>query len=250
MIKYVLKFSISLLLTVLCISCDGLFEDIYDQAPTDTEFVQGFSRSESAANKFTLMVDARDYNTWYYINLSNLTIQPMSIPDALGDDEWDGRSGWTYNVVEGTKYTKYDFVPTAAQKDAEDWDFAIHHFDIRTNGGAAAATDFSSLDGFGLSDAKAYEDRLVADVWSTTQVITDLTGMLGFRIGYQNSWVSMPLSSMVKMDFTTPPPTYSPSGKVCVLRLADGSYAAISLRNYMSPKGTKGFLTFDIIYPL
>lgn len=248
--KHYIQIFLYILLVVLTSSCNGLFEDIYDEAPMDTEFVQGFSRSEGAANRFTLMVDARDYNTWFYINLSDLTIVPIAVPHALGDDEWDGRSGWTYNLVEGSKYTKYDFVPTSSQKDAENWDFAIHHFDIRTNGGAAATTDFSNLDGFKLTDAKAYDDKLVSDVWTTNQVITDLSGMLGYRIGYQNSMVNMPLSSMVKMDFLTPPPTYFPSGKACVMRLADGSYAALLLKNYMSPKGTKGFLTFDIIYPL
>lgn len=242
----ILLISMSLLMT----ACDGLFSDIYDTAPMDTEFSQGFSPVDASSNRFTLMVDAREYDKWHYINLSERTIETISIPDALGDDEWDGRSGWSYNEVEGTKYTQYDFIPTAAQTDADDWDFAIHHFDIRTNGGSAVATDRTAIDGFALSDAKVYDDRMKFDVWTTTQVITDLTGMMGFRIGYQNSYVNMPLSSLVTMDFSTPPPTYHTSGNVCVMRLADGSYAAICLKNYMSPQGTKGFLTFDIIYPL
>lgn len=251
MIRHIANRLLFLLSSALMMSCNGMFGDIYDTAPMDTEFSQGFSRVDAHSNRFTLMIDARDYDRWHYINLSDFTIETISIPDSIGDgEEWDGRSGWSYNEVEGTKYTQYDFKPTSAQTDAHSWDFAIHHFDIRTNGGSAVTTDRTSVDGFSLSDAKALDGKFENDVWTTTQVITDLTGMMGFRIGYQNSYVNMPLSSLVTMDFSTPPPTYHPSGKVCVMRLADGSYAAISLRNYMSPQGTKGFLTFDIIYPL
>lgn len=61
--------------------------------------------------------------------------------------------------------------------------------------------------------------------------------------------VNRVLSQWVTMDFTTPPPVYSASRKVYILRMKDGTCAAIRLVDYMSDKGTKGFLTIDVKYP-
>ena len=57
------------------------------------------------------------------------------------------------------------------------------------------------------------------------------------------------LSRWVNMDFSTPPPVYTQSGKVYIVRTAEGKYAALQLLNYMSPTGSKGYLTIDILYP-
>ncbi|MBQ7239209.1 MAG: HmuY family protein, partial [Bacteroidales bacterium] len=45
------------------------------------------------------------------------------------------------------------------------------------------------------------------------------------------------------------PPIYNVSGKVCLLRMADGTVAAMKLDNYMNEKGKKGYLTISYIYP-
>ena len=51
------------------------------------------------------------------------------------------------------------------------------------------------------------------------------------------------------MDFSTPPPVYSASQRVYVLRMKDGTHAALRLVSYMSDRGTKGYLTIDVKYP-
>lgn len=45
------------------------------------------------------------------------------------------------------------------------------------------------------------------------------------------------------------PPIYTPSNKVYLLRMEDGTMAAIRLTSYMNAKGAKGYMTFDYLYP-
>lgn len=45
------------------------------------------------------------------------------------------------------------------------------------------------------------------------------------------------------------PPSFSMNNHVFVLRLKDGSYAALQLENYLAPNGTKCYLTINYKYP-
>lgn len=232
----------------LLASCNGIMGDIYDDALPDDSFAEGFVNADDSGNRFRLMVDATDYMKWLYIDLADRTITPMPIPTEL-EGEWDGVSGWTYNEVAGSNVTQLSVKPTSPQDAPEKWDFAIHHFDVRTNGGAGVATPYKSID---EAIAKKSESRTFSpkpDVWSTAHVITDLSNMMAYHIGYQNIYVNEELSTMVTMDFSTPPPTYHTSGAVYIMQFADGSEAAVQLLRYMSPTGSKGYLTFDILYP-
>jgi len=245
--KLILVGLICEIIPMLCVSCEGVFNGIYDDAPTDDTFEPGI-HSGAAANHYTLMLDARDYDRWHYIDLHSREISEIKIPTTLSG-EWDGRSGFTYNQVEGTEYTPYKTMKTDTQEAPEHWDLAIHHFDVKTNGGMAAETGYTTLNRLPALSEIAGNLEWCADEWNTNQVITDLTEMMGYRIGYQNSMVNPVLTGWVKMDISTPPPTYSASGRVYLLKMADGTVAALRLRSYMSDRGTKGFLTVDLIYP-
>ena len=45
------------------------------------------------------------------------------------------------------------------------------------------------------------------------------------------------------------PPSFSLNNHVFILRLKDGTYAAIQLENYLSPKGVKCWMTINYKYP-
>lgn len=227
--------------------CNGILDGIYDDAPADTDFDEGFNMV-SSEGRMTLYLNACSYTQWHYLSLNDLTVTTLEIPTALTGD-WDGQSGWTYNLVEGTKYTQLSSMKTDAQPEPENWDVAIHHFDARTNGGACIATEYTSINQLPANTGQYDNASWAVDTYSTTQVITDLSDMLAYRIGYQNIKVNTVLCNWAAMDFTTPPPTYSASGKVYILKLASGKLAAMQLVSYMSPAGTKGFLTIDIKYP-
>lgn len=223
-------------------SCNGIMDGIYDTAPDDSVIEIGFNPTLDP-DRYTIYLDATDYGSWLYLDFDNRTVTTVKIPTTL-TGQWDGKSGWTYHEVRGTVYTPLSDMHTDAMPDPADWDLAIHHFDARTNGGSVMMTPYKSIDE--LPDPDNITGEFVSDVWSDTQVITDLAGMLAYHIGYQNSWYNPVLTTWTTMDFSTPPPIYSSTNRVYLLRLADGRTAALQMLSYMSAGGTKGYLTIDL----
>ncbi len=237
------------LASMLVAGCDGIFDGIYDEPVADADLQLGFNDS-GRPGRFTILLDARDYDRWLYLDLHKRTIETMPVPTAL-TDEWDGRSTWArYNVV-GSRYTLLEEKPVDTQAEPAEWDLAIHHFDVRTNGGAVLRTDYASVDDVPEPlDAVGVGEDFIADTWTRHQCIVDLSSMFDRNIWFQASMVNPVLTEWVKMDFSTPPPKYEASRRVYLLRMADGSVAALQLKSYMSEAGTKGFLTIDVRYPL
>lgn len=248
LILRIVKSFFAAVLLLLPLSCDGILGQIYDEPVPDQTFAEGFRPSETSPHRFTLMLQATEYGEWIYVDLHQRRLERKPIPAVL-TGEWDGRSGWTYNEVKGDRFTPYKWIKTDAQTDAEQWDFAVHHFDVKTNGGEVLETSYASIDQLPAESRVFSNEHFTRDVWSTTHAIVDLKEMMGFRVGYQNSMINELLSRWVVMDFSTPPPVYTTSDKVYLLRLKDGSCAALRLLSYMSEGGSKGFLTVDVLYP-
>lgn len=223
-------------------SCNGILADIYDTAPDDTSIEVGFNATDDP-DRFVIYLDATDYGQWLYLDFDRRTVDPMPIPATLTGD-WDGKSGWTYHEVHGSVFTQLSATPTDPMPEPADWDLAIHHFDARTHGGSVMMTQYTSIDD--LPPISGIQGEFTPDKWSDTQVITDLAGMLAYHIGYQNSWFNPVLTTWTTKDFSTPPPVYSSTGRVYLLKMADGRIAALQMLNYMSAKGTKGYLTIDV----
>lgn len=248
--KSLLTLMSSVLMAMAASSCSGIFDDIYDEVPSDDSFTDGFNTAADYPGHYVLMLDATSYSEWIYLDFHHLDVERLPIPLTLSEgDVWDGISGLAYQEVNGDRFTPLSFTPTEPQPaPAGGWDLAIHHFDVRTNGGSAAVTALSS-------PAEASASILPTltfepDTYTDNQVIVDMKEMMGFHIGYQAIPVNKVLTSWATMDFSTPPPVYSATGATYVVRLADGSAAAIKLLSYISPRGTKGYLTIDINYPL
>ena len=227
--------------------CDGMFDGIYDQPPADTSLQLGFNPGD-APNSFSIVLDARDYDKWIYLDLHRRTITTMPVPTSLTGG-WDGKSQWAKYSVYGSRYEQLEVRQVDAQPEPELWDMAIHHFDVRTNGGSALRTDCSSLDDLPQSSSAFDGKAFAADQWSMHQCIVDFSSMFDHKIWYQASEVNLVLTEWVRMDFSTPPPKYEASNRVYILRMKDGTAAALRLRSYMSEAGTKGFLTIDVKYP-
>lgn len=246
--KYMRNILTVVLTAASLVSCNGMFDGIYDEAVNDEKQENGFGGS-SDETRYTLKLDVRDYGKWYYVDLHKKSIESMDIPTTLTGN-WDGKSLWTYYSVHGTNYTELDKRKVDTQREPENWDFAIHHFDAKTNGGKVLETPYSTIDELLAAGNTFDEDQFVEDEWLTNQCITDFSGMMAYNVWYTSSMVNTVLTRWVTMDFTTPPPVYSASRKVYVLRMKDGTYAAMRLVDYMSDRGTKGYLTIDVKYPL
>ena len=234
------------ILTVLGMSlvtfsaCSGLW-DVYDELP-----VQDYSTSPYKQ----LHITATTYDDWTYITFENPDSSVvLPIPTSLNASEWDGVTSYTRQEIKLGTTTELSSTPTDAQPEPERWDLAFHHFDIRTNEGTAFETEYTSLDQLPehLSDIPNIEWQ--ADQQTTDRVWVDLSNSLAFDIGCQTIDISLPLSNMAWMDVSNPPPIYNVSGRVCLLRMNDGSVAALFLDNYMNEKGKKGYLTISYIYP-
>ena len=81
------------------------------------------------------------------------------------------------------------------------------------------------------------------DEWTENEVWDNQDQMLMGYVPSQGIELNRVLSSWLCMDIPPMPPAFSMNNHVFILRLKDGSYAALQLENYLSPKGTKCYLT-------
>lgn len=192
-------------------ACNGIFENIYDD-PIETEM-------EIKENKFS-QVKTVEYTEWAYIDLSARKVTTVQI---------------------GEEYESQ--IP-------EEWDFAIHRYDIKTNGGAAFQTSYTSIDDFIAAGKLPEAEKFVEDEWTTNKIAIDMSGMMEGNIIYTDSYYNAALSSWLNVDTSTMPPIYTMSSQVYLLRLKDNTYAAIRFTNYTNAKGIKGYIDFDFSYPI
>lgn len=196
-------------------ACNGIFEDIYDEPLAEEKNEYGFIVVDDKSNTGRIYIDATDYTEWHYIDLLNKKVV-------------------TKNVDEDAP---------------ANWDFAVHRYDAKTNGGAVmecSATDFGSVPNINTIP----EESFVADEWTTNKITVDMSQMMDGIILYAEDYYNPCLSKWLNVDTSTMPPIYTLSGKIYLLKLSDGSYAALRLSNYMSDAAIKGFMTIDYLYPV
>ena len=200
---------------MLLSACNGIFGDLYDNPESEVVLDYGFLVPATPSTPGTIYIDATDYTVWTYINLQDMTTTPLPVDSP----------------------------------EPEHWDIAIHRYDAKTNGGTVAetgSTGFTALNSF----LPVADEAFVADEWTTTTIITDMSTMMDGYLGYAESFYNPELSKWLNVDKSSMPPIYTPSNKVYVVRLADGSQAAIRLDNYMDASGVKGYMTIQYLYPL
>ena len=198
-------------------SCNGMFSDVYDD-PIENEIKEfGFIEIDKTTNSGLIYIDAQSYTEWTYINFKDYTTDTVQIED---------------NVIEPTT-----------------WDFAVHRYDTKTNGASVLETGFTGLSTL-KSSGKIPEGTYVEDIWTTSKIAIDMSGMMEGNIKYSESNYNKELSKWLNVDTSGMPPTYTMSNKVYVIRLKDSTYAAVRLKNFMNSSAIKGFMTIEYIYPL
>ncbi len=196
-------------------ACNGIFEDIYDEPMPEENNVYGFIYTDDKRDTGRIYIDASEYTEWHYIDLQGKKVTTTSI---------DGRA-------------------------PAKWDFAIHRYDAKTNGGKvleSAVNDFNSL-----PDMEELSNGLfVSDEWTTEQIRVDMSQMMDGIILYAEDYYNPCLSRWLNVNTSTMPPIYTLSGKVYILMLSDGTYAALRLTDFMNDAAVKGFMTIDYLYPV
>ena len=174
-------------------------------------------RTDPSTHSGTIYIDATDYRRWTFIDFHTQKVDSVNVTDS-------------------------------DQKEPEEWDIAVHRYDVKTNAGAVLETGFTGFSA--LQNASAMPEGVyVDDVWTTAKVAIDMSGMMDGNIVYMESYYNEELSKWLNVDKSNMPPTYTLSNKVYMVKLKDGTYAAVRLTNYMNASGVKGFMTIDYIYP-
>lgn len=206
---------------LLLSACDGIFDGLYDTPDNTIEY--GFNPTGTYSG--TLFIDATDYAQWTYINLHTEEIDSTRITDADGTEMPMGNHG---------------SLP-------DEWDFAIHRYDVKTNGGAVMETEATGMDAILLMD-EIPSGNYVSD--TETQITIDMSGMMDGEIGYAASSYNAELAKWLDIDTSTMPPVYTLSNKVYVIRLKDNTHAAVRLTAFRNAQNTSGYLTIEYVYPL
>lgn len=196
-------------------SCHGIFEGIYDEPVIENNTGYGFIKIDEVNRTGTIYVNASEYTEWHYVDLKAKTVT--------------------------TK--QYD------EPAPENWDFAIHRYDTKTNGGKVCETVYEDLS---LLPALSQlpKDNWVSDTWTTNKITIDMSQMMQGTILYAEDYYNPCLSLWLNVDTSSMPPSYTLSGKVYVLKLSDGTHAALRLENFMNDSAVKGYMTVNYIYPI
>ena len=143
------------------------------------------------------------------------------------------------------------FTPTAAQDDPEEWSFAVHRSEVRTNGGAVWASTLTDIDR--ATEADYRSASYTPDEWSENEVWSDSRTMISQLVPSQGIAINKVLGSWLRMTLM---PDYERDGRVFFLRLKDGTYAALQLINHIGggtpqdPSPIRCYLTIKMRYPL
>ena len=84
--------------------------------------------------------------------------------------------------------------------------------------------------------AHGHYDEGVFEADTAGRVVVDMSTMMDGYLGYHDSNINKVLSRWLNVDTSTMPPIYTMSGKVYVLRLADGTCAALLFSDFMSTR--------------
>ena len=212
------KFLVTILMGMVFISfpsCNGTFDDIYDNPKDKTEEGYGFKNVNLASKSGTVYIDASSYTRWIYLNFHERTVDSMEIDSN--------------------------------NKEPEKWDLAVHRYDTRVAGEGVIETEYTDLDMF-MSSGKMPTGAYSADV--DGDITIDMSGMMDGNIITCKSKVNPVLSLWLDVDTSVMPPIYTLSNKVYLVKFSDGSIAAVKLVDFRNKKFDKGFLTIDYIYPV
>ncbi len=167
---------------------------------------------------------------------------------------------YRFRILTGEGLSDYTCMDTTAvdpQPEPEQWDFAIHRNNVRTNGGAALETHYTSLDELPANSsllldsmvASGQDTTFRADTRSERDVWIDNSNMIKELIPCQSIDINEVISRWLTIKIPPIPPTFNHRGNVYLLRMSDGSVAALRMANYMSAKGVKCCMTIEVKYP-
>lgn len=241
-----LHYSLCILGIVLCgglfSACDmlgGIYDDTLDGSSSENSSTDGNKNSSEEKSStdedgetVTIKVisgsfykDCTSYTQWVYVNMHG--DEPVFTTSTIDIDD-KTESG----------------VP-------EEWDFALHRYDVKTNGASVLMTTYHSIDE--LEAARLPTDGTwVEDTYSETSVTIDMSHMLEGYLIYAPGKKNTEAGKWLDVDTSSMPPNYTMRDNVLLYRFSDGTYAAIQLSDFMSDDRyrIKGWMTVVYKYPV
>lgn len=251
---------ITLAIIIICLSvsgavtlsgCQGILPGVYDE----------LLETESLAKDGQLYIDASDWGEWHYVDLTEsnphwqtyeILCSGLTVETVMPQSEESGIYIYWYDVF-GVGISNYEFRGFASatkQSEPDNWTLAVHRNNVRTNGCGVYETSYMSIAELPL-DLKWLEQLdYTEDTWNQTDVWALQDRMLSGIIGNQGIYINNVLGNWLKMVIPPMPPTFSLNNHVFILKLKDGTFAAMQLADYMSASGTKCCLTINYKYPI
>lgn len=146
---------------------------------------------------------------------------------------------------------------TAKQPEPASWDLAFHYCNVRTNGGAVLQTPLTSTgevtDWSLVGTAADYaKETFTPDTWNEDWVWLDRSTMLAGIIPCQGIAINEMLGTWLQFSLKSMTPQWKHQSNIYILKMNDGTMAALNLVNYKGGKGgsTTGYLTINFMYPI
>ena len=162
----------------------------------------------------------------------NENIVTLSRETEYGDD-------WVYYSLENRKEVS---VAEADHANSLDWDLAFNRYNVRTNSGksgkgqgGAAITEIKNL-----KDCTAVPEGLE---FTTDVVYTISAPGSGFPPPEMESTANEVMCQAIR--FAGPPPTYTPSEYVFIVRTASGKFAKFKAISFYDETGNSGVWSFE-----
>ncbi len=192
-------------------------------------------------------------------NLKNLNGKPYSPEEAYPahvktfEANVSSFLQWTYFYFDDKGELKIRDVdtypsinPNTTGKDAEwkkrnDWDFAIHYYDIRTNGGESGNANG------GLFDTKqALFEKLTLKEAAAFAYEKDMKGNMNMILSLESMPPPRASVSMSKLPIFKKigmPPTFNPTETIFALRKANGKYVLLKFTDFYDKSKNAGHIT-------
>jgi hypothetical protein len=128
-------------------------------------------------------------------------------------------------------------------KNSMDWDIGFHRFDVRVNCGSAGPGQGGSRS-MGVVDFESVKEA-PADGYS----LNDSISIIAVPGDWENP-VTVPGDTILAtwMSFSGPPPTYTMSNEIYVIKTAGGNYVRLWLKDYFNDMSASGYVTMRYTY--
>lgn len=124
------------------------------------------------------------------------------------------------------------------------WDIAFNRYNVRTNSGKSGNGKGGALD---TGKKEFSEVETVPEGTFVVDADYEITASFtGQGVTTIMSTANEPLSKAI--EFAGPPPTYTPTNQVFIVKTADGKYVKLTIDSFYNDEAVSGYITFRYVY--